>query len=197
MGYALHVGTLRRELGTFSAVMLGLGSILGTGVFVSIALATSIAGEMVVVAIALAAMVAMCNGLSSAQLAAAYPVSGGTYEYGYQTLNHWFGFAAGWMFLCAKSASAAAAAIGFSGYLVGFFGSESAWLPMIIALAAVGLIVGLVLTGLRRSALVNTILVTIVLLALFPKLAELFDRIQDQLPISTSNLMWVRDSLGS
>src|SRR5690554_7703430 len=98
--------------------MMGLGSIVGTGVFVSLGIGAGIAGPAVVLAIALAALVAACNGLSSAQLAAAHPVSGGTYEYGYKYLNPVLGFVAGWMFLCAKSASAATAALGFAGYVL-------------------------------------------------------------------------------
>ena len=96
---------LKRELGVFGATMMGLGSILGTGVFVSIGIASGIAGAAVILAIGLAALVAICNGLNSAQLAANHAVSGGTYEYGYKYLNSWFGFTAGWTFLLAKSAS--------------------------------------------------------------------------------------------
>ncbi len=110
--------TLRREIGLFGAVMLGLGSILGTGVFVSLAHATELAGPWVLLAIVLAGLLAYCNAMSSAQLAAAYPVSGGTYEYGYRVLNPTLGFTAGWMFLLAKSASAATAALGVMTILI-------------------------------------------------------------------------------
>ena len=101
---------LRREVGVFGAMMMGLGSIVGTGVFVSIGIAAGVTGPSVVLAIVVAALVATFNGLSSAQLAANHPVSGGTYEYGYRWLHPTLGFMAGWMFLCAKSASAATAA---------------------------------------------------------------------------------------
>jgi len=87
--------TLARQVGVFGATMMGLGSIIGTGVFVSIGIAAGIAGSAVFIAIALAAAVAMCNALNSAQLAANHPVSGGTYEYGYRWLNPTLGFAAG------------------------------------------------------------------------------------------------------
>jgi basic amino acid/polyamine antiporter, APA family len=80
-------GALRRELGVFSATMMGLGSIVGTGVFVSIGLAVDLAGAGILPAILLSVLVATCNALSSAQLAAAHPVSGGTYEYGYRYLS--------------------------------------------------------------------------------------------------------------
>jgi len=91
--------------------MMGLGSVVGTGIFVSIGVATGVAGPSVILAIVIGAGLAVCNALSSAQLAASHPTSGGTYEYGYAYLRPWLGFSAGWMFLCAKSASAATAAI--------------------------------------------------------------------------------------
>src|SRR5690606_18670278 len=116
---------LRRELGVFGAIMMGMGSILGTGVFVSIGIAAGVAGPAVVLAIALAALVATFNGLSSAQLAANHPVSGGTYEYGHRYLNPTLGFVAGWTFLLAKSASAATAALGFAGYALAALGQEA------------------------------------------------------------------------
>ena len=105
-----QAGQLKRELGIFGAVMMGLGSIIGTGIFVSVGIGAGVAGPAVLLAIALAAVVASCNGISSAQLAANHPVSGGTYEYGYRYLNPRLGFIAGWLFLLAKSASAATAA---------------------------------------------------------------------------------------
>ena len=105
---------LQRELGLAGATVTGLGSILGTGVFVSLAIAAGITGPSVILAIVLAAGLALCNALSSAQLAAAHPISGGTYEYGYKYLSPRLGFTAGWLFLCAKTASAATAALGFA-----------------------------------------------------------------------------------
>jgi APA family basic amino acid/polyamine antiporter len=101
---------LKRELSVFAAVMMGLGSIVGTGVFVSIGSAAGVAGPAVILAVAIGAMVATFNqpGFSSAQLAASHPVSGRTYEYGYKYLNPALGFTAGWMFLVAKSASSRA-----------------------------------------------------------------------------------------
>ena len=150
---------LMRVIGLPGAVMLGLGSIIGTGVFVSLGIGAVIAGPMVLPAIALAGLVAMANGLSSAQLAANHPVSGGTYEYGHRWLNPTLGFVAGWMFLCAKSASAATAALGFAWYVHPKF-----TLP--VALALVAGITLLTLTGLKRSNAVNTVIISSVLLGL-------------------------------
>lgn len=157
---------LRRELGVFGAVMMGLGSIIGTGVFVSIGIAAGIAGPSVVLAIVIAGALALCNALSSAQLAANCPTSGGTYEYGYVYLRPWLGFSAGWMFLCAKSASAATAALGFAAYLAAITGAPDGSWRTIIACAAVVVLVAVVLSGMRRSSALNIVIVSVTLLAL-------------------------------
>lgn len=158
-------GQLRRELGIGGATMMGLGSMVGTGVFVSIGIAAGIAGPSVILAIVIAGAVATCNALSSAQLAASHAVSGGTYEYGYRYLNPTLGFTAGWVFLCAKSASAATAALGFAGYFLSLLGSDLDALPA-VAVAAVALFTLLVLSGIRRSSTANIAIVLITLLAL-------------------------------
>lgn len=157
---------LRRSIGVWGAVVMGMGSILGTGVFVSIGIAAAMAGSAVMLSIALAAIVAVCNGLSAAQLAANHPVSGGTYEYGYRYLNPWAGFTAGWLFLLAKSASAATAALGFAGYLLSFLGiADSFWLVRIALLAILGLTV-IVLNGIQKSNRANTAIVMVTMLSL-------------------------------
>lgn len=157
---------LRRELGLGGAIMMGLGSIVGTGVFVSIGIAAGLAGPAVLLAIALSALVATCNALSSAQLAASHPVSGGTYEYGYRYLNPWLGFTAGWMFLCAKSASAATAALGFAGYTLTAVGASGGYLPVLLAVTAVGAVTLLVVSGIRQSNIANIAIVSVTLVAL-------------------------------
>lgn len=156
---------LKRELGVWGATLMGLGSIVGTGIFVSIGIATDVAGPAVILAIAFGAAVAICNGLSSAQLAANHPVSGGSYEYGYQYLTPKLGFTAGWMFLVAKSASAATAALGFAGYLLNLLGVSASWVTPIAVLAVIGL-TAIVLGGIRRSNTANTVIVVTTLLAL-------------------------------
>lgn len=158
--------TLKRELGVFSATMLGLGSILGTGVFVTIGIAAGIAGPAVLISIGLAALLATFNALSSAQLAASYPVSGGTYEYGYKLLHPKFGFSAGWMFLCAKSASAATAALGAAGYALHLAGYNSQSILPWVGFGISLVLVGLVLSGLRRSSLINVVIVSLTIFVL-------------------------------
>ncbi len=146
---------------------MGLGSMVGTGVFVSIGLAAGVAGPTVLPAILLAAFVALCNGISSAQLASAHPVSGGTYEYGYRWLSPRLGFTAGWMFLCAKSASAATAVLGFGGYLLHAI-TPNPRVPIVVpALGILLVMVLLIRSGVRRTNRVNTVIVSITLLSLF------------------------------
>jgi len=145
--------------------MMGLGSIIGTGVFVSLGVAAGIAGPAVLLAIVIGAALAGLNGLSSAQLAADHPVSGGTYEYGYRYLRPWLGFLAGVTFMLAKSASAATAALGFAGYLSNLTGIGGRWT------VAVGLVVTLVtvlvvLAGIRRSSAANVAIVIVSLTGL-------------------------------
>ena len=161
---------LHRSIGLWGAVMMGLGSIVGTGVFVSIAIAAGIAGPHVIFAIVLAAGVAICNGLSSAQLAANYPVSGGTYEYGYRLLPNALGFIAGWMFLLAKSASAATAALGLSGYLlIGASPDASSSARVLTTALAMGVLLVLMLLaliGIKRTNGINIAIVSVTLATL-------------------------------
>lgn len=157
---------LRRDIGVIGAMMMGMGSIVGTGAFVSIGVAAEVAGPSVIVAIFLASLVAMCNGLSSAQLAANHPVSGGTYEYGYRWLTPGWGFTAGWMFLCAKSASAATAALGFSGYLLHTLGANQPQWRLPVALLGVSVLTVIALTDIRRSSTANIAIVSVTLLSL-------------------------------
>jgi APA family basic amino acid/polyamine antiporter len=156
---------LKRQLGLWDTIFMGLGSMIGTGVFVGLGMGAGIAGPAVILAVAIAALVAVCNGLNSAQLAASHPVSGGTYEYGYRYLTPWLGFTAGWMFLLAKTASAATAALGFAGYFLNVIGGSSEWLS-VIALVTVGGMTLVVLKGIQRSSAVNTAIVAVTLSAL-------------------------------
>lgn len=154
---------MARRLGLSDAVLIGLGSILGTGAFFGISLATLHAGVWVVPAVMIAGLLAMCNGLSSAQLAARFPVSGGTYEYAYRVLHPTLGFTAGWMFLCAKGASAAAACTTLAAILGKLLAIEPSrgW-----AIAMLGLATLLVLQGIRRSNQANFWIVLLTVLAL-------------------------------
>jgi basic amino acid/polyamine antiporter, APA family len=159
-------GELRREVGLLGAVLLGLGSMVGTGVFVSVGIAAGIAGPAIIAATLLAALIATANGLSSAQLASAHPVSGGTYEYGYLWLSPALGFSAGWMFMLAKSASAATAALGLSGYLLDLLGGGGGGWDVAIAVAGALAMTAFVAGGIRRSNRGNAVVVGTALLGL-------------------------------
>ena len=152
-------GQLHRVVGVPGAVLMGLGSIVGTGVFVSIGVAVGVAGPAVIIAIALAALIATFNGLSSAQLAASHPVSGGSYEYGYRYLNPRLGFIAGWTFLCAKSASAATAALGFAGYVLHAFGTGPSRWNVGVAAGVVAVVTLVAASGMRQSSRTNAAIV--------------------------------------
>lgn len=157
--------SLIRAVGLPGAVMMGMGSIVGTGVFVSLGLAAGLTGAGMILALFLAGCLAVFNGLSTAQLAAAHPVSGGTYEYGYRYLNPWLGYLAGWLFVCAKSASAATAAIGFGGYFTNLFGLPELE-PWTVGLAAATFVIVVAILGIRRSNLTNVLIVSATLLSL-------------------------------
>lgn len=96
---------LQRRLGTFDAVVIGLGSMIGAGVFAAFAPAAQVAGAGLLLGLAIAAVVAYCNATSSARLAARYPRSGGTYVYGREQLGPFWRYLAGWGFVVGKTAS--------------------------------------------------------------------------------------------
>lgn len=156
---------LKRQIGVLHATLLGLGSILGTGVYFGISDIAAVHGPSILWAILAAGFLASCNALSSAQLAAAHPVSGGTYEYGYRWLTPCWGFTAGWMFLCAKSASAAAGALVTADSAIRLLGLDQRYYAF-IAVGSVIMMTLLVLCGLRRSAWTNSLLVAVTVLGL-------------------------------
>jgi APA family basic amino acid/polyamine antiporter len=108
---------LDRRLGLTDAVVVGLGAMLGAGVFAAVGPAAGAAGSWLLVGLVLAGMVAYANATSSAALAAVHPESGGAYAYGRRRLGPFWGFMAGWAFLAGKLASCAAMALTLGGYL--------------------------------------------------------------------------------
>jgi basic amino acid/polyamine antiporter, APA family len=136
-------GQLQRLLGVKDAVMMGLGSIMGTGAFVSLGLAAGVTGQYFFLALFLAGFLATLNGLSTAQLAAKYPVSGGAYEYARGEISPFVGFLAGWLFLVAKSASASTAALGVVAAISSISGTALSEKHTGLIAAGVVLIIGL------------------------------------------------------
>ena len=150
---------LDRRLGLLDAVVIGLGAMIGAGVFAAIGPAAAAAGTGLLVGLGIAAVVAYCNATSSAQLAAVYPQSGGTYVYGRERLGPFWGFLAGWGFVVGKTASCAAMALTVGAY---------AW-PDWQRPIAVGAVVALTAVnyqGVQKTALLTRIIVTLVLASL-------------------------------
>jgi APA family basic amino acid/polyamine antiporter len=153
------VTTLARRLGTGDAVVVGLGAMLGAGVFAALGPAARAAGSGLLIALALAGLVAYCNATSSARLAALYPESGGTYVYGRRRLGPFWGYLAGWAFVVGKTASCAAMALTFASYAAP--GHERlAGALAVTALTALGCF------GVQRSASVTRVIVAVVLAVL-------------------------------
>jgi basic amino acid/polyamine antiporter, APA family len=151
---------LARRLGTADAVFIGLGSMIGAGVFAAFSPAAQAAGAGLLVGLLVAAAVAACNALASAQLAATYPTSGGTYVYGREQLGPWWGFLAGWSFVVGKTASCAAMALTFASYA-----APPGWQKPVAA-AAVIVLVAVNYRGITRTALLTRMIVVLVFVAL-------------------------------
>ena len=149
--------TLARRLGTGDAVVIGLGSMVGAGIFAAIAPAAEVAGAGLLLGLGLAALVAYGNATSSAQLAAQYPTSGGTYVYGRERLGDWWGFVAGWAFVVGKTASCVAMALTFAAYAVPAPWQRPTAVAAVVALAAVNY------GGITRTAQMTRMIVTVVL----------------------------------
>ena len=153
-------GALARRLGTGDAVVIGLGSMIGAGVFAAFAPAAEAAGGGLLIGLILAAVVAYANATSSAQLAAQYPTSGGTYVYGRERLGPWWGFLAGWGFVIGKTASCAAMALTFAAYA-----APTGW-ERPVAVATVAGLTAVNYRGVTRTARLTRIIVAVVLTAL-------------------------------
>ncbi|MFF0468990.1 APC family permease [Micromonospora zamorensis] len=148
---------LSRRLGVPDAVVIGLGSMLGAGVFVVFGPAAAAAGGSgLLPALVLAGFIAFCNATSSARLAARYPESGGTYVYGRERLGPFAGFLAGWGFVVGKTASCAAMALTIGAYL---------WpgQARLVAVGAVLAVTGVNLRGIGKTATATKILAVVVL----------------------------------
>ncbi|MFE9171880.1 APC family permease [Streptomyces kebangsaanensis] len=150
---------LQRRLGVPDAVMIGLGSMIGAGIFAALAPAARSAGSGLLLGLAVAAVVAYCNATSSARLAARYPASGGTYVYGRERLGDFWGYLAGWGFVVGKTASCAAMALTVGSYV--WPGQAHA-----VAVAAVVALTAVNYAGVQKSALLTRVIVAVVLAVL-------------------------------
>lgn len=180
---------LTRRLGTLDAVTVGLGAMLGAGIFVALAPAASAAGPWLLVGLAAAAAVAYFNATSSARLAARYPQSGGTYVYGRERLGPFWGHTAGWSFVVGKSASCAAMALTVGAYTWPDHARAVA-VAVVLALTAVNVL------GVRKSALLTRVIVAIVIAALCAVVVSAAPRI-DAANLSLTATVGVSDVLQS
>ncbi len=156
---------LERRLGTADAVVIGLGSMIGAGVFSAFGPAARAAGAGLLIGLVLAAAIAYCNATASAQLAAVYPISGGTYVYGRERLGPWWGFIAGWGFVIGKTASCAAMALTFASYAIPGPGTHQ-WMQRAAAVTAVAALAALNYRGVTKTAALARILLAGTLIAL-------------------------------
>jgi APA family basic amino acid/polyamine antiporter len=152
--------SLDRRLGLGDAVLIGLGSMIGAGVFVVFAPAAGAAGSGLLAALVLVAIVAWCNARSTAQLAGAHPTSGGAYAYGRAELGPRWGFLAGWCFVVGKTASCAAMALAVAAYV-----APEGW-ERAVAVAAVAALVGVNVLGITKTAALTRVIVVLVLAVL-------------------------------
>lgn len=153
------MASLARRLGTGDAVVIGLSSMIGAGLFGAFSPAAAAGDSALLAGLALAALIAFCNASSSAALAAQYPSAGGTYVYGRERLGHFWGYLAGWGFVIGKTASCAAMALTAATYLVPEHPKPAA-VVFVVLISAVNYI------GITRTARLGRLLLTLTLIAL-------------------------------
>lgn len=147
---------LARRLGLPGATAVGVSAMVGAGLFVAFGPAAAAAGDGLLAALVLAALVAGCNAASSARLARRFPVSGGAYVYGRERLGPFWGHLAGWAFIVGKLASCTAMALAVGTY---------AWPAhaRAVAIAVVVVVTVVNLAGVQKSAAAGIVIVTVVL----------------------------------
>ena len=171
--------SLKRQLGAFQLTMLGIGAIIGTGIFVLTAEAAQKAGPGMMISFVIAGAVCALAALAYAELAAMVPVSGSAYTYTYAVMGEVLAWMVGWALILEYAVSAGAVAVGWSGYFNGLLQSIGWGLPEFLRsgpygggafnLVAFGislLITGLLVVGTTESASVNAVLVLIKVAAL-------------------------------
>jgi APA family basic amino acid/polyamine antiporter len=172
--------SLKRSLGPFQLTMLGIGGIIGTGIFVLTAEAAQKAGPGMMLSFVLAAFVCAVAALCYAELAAMVPVSGSAYTYTYAVMGELLAWIVGWALVLEYAVAASAVAVGWSGYIVGLLnnvlgihipamltnGPYAGGLVNLPAIFISMLVTWLLVVGTKESATVNAILVAIKVAAL-------------------------------
>lgn len=145
---------LERSLGLGDATVIGIGSMVGAGVFAVWSAAAAVAGSQLLIGLLIAGVVATCNGLSSGLLAAIHPEAGGTYIYASKQLGPVRGFIAGWGFVIGKTASCAAIALTAGAYLLPAY-------DRLVAVVALIVVTSINIGGLERTVRVTRILLAV------------------------------------
>jgi APA family basic amino acid/polyamine antiporter len=171
---------LSRSLGAFQLVMLGVGTVIGTGIFVLSAEAAQKAGPGMMVAFVLAAFTCAFTALCYAELASMVPLSGSAYTYSYVVLGEFIAWMVGWALILEYAVAASAVSVGWSNYFVGLLersfdvdipdaltrGPLAGGVINVPAVAIGLLMTGLLVVGTRESATVNAVLASIKVVAL-------------------------------
>lgn len=149
---------LKRTLGLLDATAIGVGAIIGAGIFVVLGVAIGYAGPSIIVSIIIAGVVASFTAFSFAELGSAIPKEGGAYAYAFEMISPSVGFVVGCLWLFAQIVAGAAISLGFASYLVKFFPVFSVKTVAVIAALA---LTGFNLLGIKQSTTVNNVLVII------------------------------------
>src|SRR3990172_5725590 len=152
---------LKRHMGLFGTTMYGIGLILGAGIYVLIGQAAGIAGNVVWVSFVFGAVAAVFSGLSYAELSSMFPKSAAEFLFVKNSFkNNFLAFLIGWMTLFTSVISASTVALGFGGYLTGFFGA-----PIVVpAVSLIALLSLINFIGIRESSLINIVFILIIYL---------------------------------
>lgn len=172
---------LKRTLGAFQLMMLGVGAIIGTGIFVLTAIGAERAGPGLMLSFLIAGTVCAFAALAYAELAAMVPVAGSAYTYSYAVMGELIAWLVGWNLILEYAVAASAVAVGWSGYMVGLIESMGVEFPMalkagafaaagggvnVLAVFVVAVVTGLLIIGTRESAAFTAALVFVKLAAL-------------------------------
>ncbi len=160
-------------------IALGIGAIVGTGIYTLIGVGANLAGPAVLVSFAVAGIVCACASLAYAEMATMMPAAGSAYTYSYVVLGETLAWIVGWSLILEYSLVVSTVAVGWSGYTVGFLKSIGLDLPLwatagphaggVVNLPAVGIVfvvAGLLMAGTRESATLNAVLVIVKVVAL-------------------------------
>lgn len=197
---------LKRTLNLFDATAIGIGAIIGAGIFVVLGVAVGYAGPAVVISMIIAGIVALFTAISFAELSSAIPKEGGTYIFAYEMLNPFIAFVSGCMWLFAQTVAGSAVCIGLAGYFVSFeltlrdAGLGGLPIPplQVVAVTAALALTALNLVGLKNSARVNNVLVVVKILVLcfFVVVGAFHINSQNYFPFSPNGVFGILQGAG-